>query len=122
MKVGSFVAVLMAVLVSVAFMGANAQNWTETVTVPIKKTSTLTLSRFATSEDGNALESVRLPGATCIVITYACIYQNGFIVGALFRTNCWKLWVVYNWQPCPPGTTAWAYSPCPGLKYCAITY
>jgi hypothetical protein len=98
MKVGSIVAVLMAVLVSVAFMGANAQNWTETVTVPIKKTSSLTLSRFATSEDGTALESVRLPGATCIVITYACIYQNGFIVGALFRTSCWRLWVVYNWS------------------------
>jgi hypothetical protein len=122
MKFGSIAAILMAVLVSVAFMGANAQNWTETVTIPVKKSSTLTLSRFATSEDGTALESVRVAGATCIVITYACIYQGGYAVGALYRTSCLRLWIVYNWQSCPTGTTVWAYSPCPGLKYCAIAY
>jgi hypothetical protein len=122
MKSGSIAAILMAVLVSVAFMGANAQNWTETVTVPVTKSSTLTLSRFAISEDGTALESVRLPGATCIVITYACILAGGIPVGALYRTNCLRLWIVYVWQQCPAGATVSALSPCRGLKYCGIAY
>jgi hypothetical protein len=120
MKVGSIVAVLMAVLVSVAFMGANAQNWTETVTVPVKDTSTLSVSRFAASEEGTALNSVRATGRTCIVITSACIYTGGVATGAIVRTNCRILWIVYIWQACPSLANVSGLSPCPGLKYCAL--
>jgi hypothetical protein len=120
MKAGGIVAVAMTIFLFVAFKGGNAQNWTETVTVPVKETTTLTASHFASYKNVTALESVRVTGATCLVITSACISSGGAAVGATFRTSCLRLWIVYSWQACPSAATVWAYSPCPGMKYCAI--
>jgi hypothetical protein len=126
MKAGSIMSVLVAVVAAFMFVGATAADsgtWKETVVVPTKNSSsTLAVSRVVVNTEGGALESVRVPGATCIVYTTACIYLGGRCVGAIYRTNCVMVWVVYIWQACPSAANAWAYSPCPGIKYCAIVY
>jgi hypothetical protein len=120
MKAGSIVAVFNAVLISIAFMGANAQKWTETVIVPVKETSTVTVTHFATSQEGIALKSERATGPTCVVITNACIYIGSVPMPVIPRTTCRILWTVYIWQACPSLANVCGYSPCPGLKYCDL--
>ena len=123
MKNGSSMSVLVAVFVALMFAGTTAADWQETVVVPTKNSSsTLQVSRVVVNGEGGALESVRIPGATCIIYTTACIYLGGRCIGAIYRTNCIMVWVTYIWQACPAAANAWAYSPCPGLKYCAIVY
>jgi hypothetical protein len=126
MKAGSSMSILVAVVAALLLVGATAADsgtWKETVIVPTKNSSsTLAVSRVVVNGEGGALESVRVRGATCIVYTTACIYLGGRCIGAIYRTNCIMVWVVYTWQACPGAANAWAYSPCPGLKYCAIVY